>query len=126
MVLEKGTVLNLRLPKQLRRSIKALATQGGTTFADWIRMVLVAAVHEGRFVSTEIDSKDDPGIDSTKAEPVRLSARLKKYVDDVGKKPDVSTQTWLRVVLSRAANEGAFAPRKGDRHGSKPKRKPAP
>lgn len=57
---------------------------------------------------------------------VRVSSTLKEAVDAVAEKSGLTSAEWIRAVLARAANEGAFAPRKGDRHGSKPKRKPAP
>jgi antitoxin component of RelBE/YafQ-DinJ toxin-antitoxin module len=55
---------------------------------------------------------------------VRVSSTLKKAVDGAAEKSGLTSAEWIRAVLARAANEGAFAPRKGDRHGSKPKRKP--
>ena len=56
---------------------------------------------------------------------LRLTEKLQGMVDAAVEKSGLTTQEWIRAVLARAANEGAFAPRKGDRHGSKPKRKPA-
>jgi len=56
---------------------------------------------------------------------VRITTELSEMVEAAVKKSGLSTAEWVRAVLARAANEGAFAPRKGDRHGSRPKRKPA-
>jgi antitoxin component of RelBE/YafQ-DinJ toxin-antitoxin module len=57
---------------------------------------------------------------------VRMTMDLNDMVNAAAKKSGLNTADWVRAVLARAANEGAFAPRKGDRHGSKPKRKPTP
>ncbi len=44
---------------------------------------------------------------------VRLTARLKESVDKTADESGLTTLDWIRAVLARAANEGAFAPRKG-------------
>jgi antitoxin component of RelBE/YafQ-DinJ toxin-antitoxin module len=56
---------------------------------------------------------------------VRITADLKDMVDTAAKKSGLTSSDWTRAVLARAANEGAFAPRKGDRHGTR-SRKPSP
>jgi hypothetical protein len=124
MVVEKGTVFSVRIPAKLEKSIDAVSARGGLTSLDWIRAVLALQVHEGAFGS--IAPSDDPGIEDSRVTPLRVTSRLKTFVDRAAEKSGAKTQSWTRAVLARAANEGAFAPRKGDRHGSKPKRKPTP
>lgn len=52
---------------------------------------------------------------------VRMTTDLNDMVNAAAKKSGLNTADWVRAVLARAANEGAFAPRKGDRHGTKRK-----
>ena len=48
---------------------------------------------------------------------IRLTAELRKWVNSAAARTGLTTQDWIRAVLARAANEGAFAPRqKGGRH----------
>jgi hypothetical protein len=49
---------------------------------------------------------------------VRLTPELKAAVDAAAERSGLGLMDWVRGVLARAANEGAFAPRKprrGDR-----------
>jgi len=51
---------------------------------------------------------------------LRITPALKAMVDGAAKRSGLGINDWLRAVLARAANEGAFAPReKGTRHGRK-------
>jgi len=50
---------------------------------------------------------------------IRISSLLKESVDVTAKKSGLTSPEWIRAVLARAANEGAFAPRKGREHGKK-------
>ncbi len=55
---------------------------------------------------------------------VRMTTSLKDMIDAAAEKSGLNTADWVRAVLARAANEGAFAPRKGDRHAAKRQKKP--
>ncbi len=48
---------------------------------------------------------------------VRLTPTLKRFVDDAASASGLTTLDWIRAVLARAANEGAFGPRRGGRRG---------
>jgi hypothetical protein len=48
---------------------------------------------------------------------VRITSDLKGMIDAAAKKSGLTSADWTRAVLARAANEGAFAPRKGGPHG---------
>ena len=50
---------------------------------------------------------------------LRMTPTLKKMVDRVARKSGLGFMDWVRAVLARAANEGAFAPRKGVASGRK-------
>ncbi len=50
---------------------------------------------------------------------VRVTAPLKKACEIAAKRSHLTLPDWVRAVLARAANEGAFAPRKGARYGKK-------
>jgi len=50
---------------------------------------------------------------------LRITPALKAMVDGAAKRSGLGINDWLRAVLARAANEGAFAPEKGTRHGRK-------
>lgn len=43
---------------------------------------------------------------------VRITPTLKEAVDRVADRSGLTTLDWIRAVLARAANEGAFGPRK--------------
>ena len=52
---------------------------------------------------------------------LRMTPKLKKMVDLASRRSGLGLMDWIRAVLARAANEGAFAPRKGRRsNGRKP------
>jgi hypothetical protein len=53
---------------------------------------------------------------------LRLTAKLCTLVDAVAEETGLTRLDWIRAVLARAANEGAFAPRKGDVHGKRKRR----
>jgi hypothetical protein len=55
-----------------------------------------------------------------------MTTDLNDMLNAAAKNSGLNTADWVRAVLARAANEGAFAPRKGDRRGTRPKRKPTP
>ena len=46
---------------------------------------------------------------------VRLSRTLKERVDEAVEESGLTLADWLRAVVARAANEGAFTPRKRER-----------
>ena len=54
---------------------------------------------------------------------VRVTPALKKACEVAAKRAHLTLPDWIRAVLARAANEGAFAPRKGGAHGRKRKDK---
>lgn len=56
---------------------------------------------------------------------VRVTSDLMGMIEGAAKKSGLHVAEWTRAVLARAANEGAFAPRKGDRHGKKQRSRPA-
>jgi hypothetical protein len=62
---------------------------------------------------------------------VRITSSLEKGIEEAATRDRLSSPDWVRAVLARAVIQGAFgdwkvaAAYKGDRHGPKPKRKPA-
>ena len=48
---------------------------------------------------------------------IRLMPKLKAAIDRIADDGGMTTLDWIRAVLARAANEGAFAPRKGRGNG---------
>ena len=44
---------------------------------------------------------------------IRTTPKLKKFCEKAASKSGLTLSDWTRAVLARAANEGAFAPRKG-------------
>ena len=52
---------------------------------------------------------------------LRMTPTLKKMVDRSARKSGLGMMDWIRAVLARAANEGAFTPRKGVAYGTKRK-----
>ena len=52
---------------------------------------------------------------------VRVTAPLKKACEITAKRSHLTLPDWVRAVLARAANEGAFAPPKRRKHGKKRK-----
>ena len=50
---------------------------------------------------------------------LRMTPKLKKMVDQAARRSGLGLNDWLRAVLARAANEGAYAPRKGGASGRK-------
>jgi len=52
---------------------------------------------------------------------VRLTAALRNTVNEAAARTGLTTMDWIRAVLARAANEGAFAPRQ--KGGSRASRK---
>ena len=52
---------------------------------------------------------------------IRVAPKLKRTLERAAKRTGLSTSEWVRFVLLRAANEGAFAPQKGGKHGTKRK-----
>lgn len=52
---------------------------------------------------------------------VRLSSTLKGDLEDAAERSGLGLADWVRAVLARAANEGAFAPPKRRKHGKKRK-----
>ena len=52
---------------------------------------------------------------------VRLSSTLKGDLEDAAERAGLGLSDWVRAVLARAANEGAFAPSKRRKHGKKRK-----
>ncbi len=50
---------------------------------------------------------------------VRMTPSLKQAVDEAASRSGLTVLDWIRAVLARAANEGAFAPRKGGRYGAR-------
>ena len=44
---------------------------------------------------------------------LRMTPTLKRIVDRTARKSGLGWNDWIRAVLARAANEGAFTPRKG-------------
>lgn len=52
---------------------------------------------------------------------VRLTPTLKRVVDEAADQSGLTTLDWIRAVLARAANEGAFVPRKGAEYGRRRK-----
>ena len=44
---------------------------------------------------------------------LRTTEKLKKRCAEAAAESGLSMSEWVRAVLARAANEGAFAPRKG-------------
>lgn len=49
----------------------------------------------------------------------RASSTLKDSIEAAAEKSGLASAEWMRAVLARAANEGAFTPRKGERHGKR-------
>ena len=43
---------------------------------------------------------------------LRMTPRLKRQVDRTARTSGLGLNDWIRAVLARAANEGAFLPRK--------------
>ena len=62
---------------------------------------------------------------------VRITSSLNEGIEGAAQRDRLSSPDWVRAVLARAVIQGAFgdwkvaAAHKGDRHGSKPKRKSA-
>jgi len=56
----------------------------------------------------------------------RITPDLREAVEEAAKRSGLTLPDWLRYVVARAANEGAFAPKERRAHGSKTKtaRKP--
>ena len=52
---------------------------------------------------------------------IRSTPKLKRLCERAAAKTGLTMSDWTRAVLARAANEGAFAPRKGGKHGRKRK-----
>ena len=53
---------------------------------------------------------------------LRISATLKQDCEDAAERAGLSLSDWVRAVLARAANEGAFAPpKRRRRHVRKPR-----
>jgi hypothetical protein len=50
---------------------------------------------------------------------LRITPALKAMVDGAAKRSGLGLNDWLRAVLARAANEGAFAPAERGTHGRK-------
>ena len=50
---------------------------------------------------------------------VRLTTGLRKACETTAKRSHLTLADWVRAVLARAANEGAFAPQKGGVSGRK-------
>ncbi len=48
---------------------------------------------------------------------LRMTPDLKKMVDEAATRSGLGLMDWLRAVVARAANEGAFAPRRRSKHG---------
>jgi hypothetical protein len=48
---------------------------------------------------------------------VRMTPELKRMVDEAATRSGLGLMDWLRAVLARAANEGAFAPPRRTKHG---------
>ena len=48
---------------------------------------------------------------------LRMTPELKKMVDEAATRSGLGLMDWLRAVLARAANEGAFAPPRRTKHG---------
>ena len=44
---------------------------------------------------------------------IRTTPELKEFCEKAASKSGLTLSDWTRAVLARAANEGAFAPRKG-------------
>lgn len=51
----------------------------------------------------------------------RITPQLREFIEAAAGRSGLTVPDWLRAVVARAANEGAFAPRKGERHGAKRK-----
>jgi len=43
---------------------------------------------------------------------LRVQPKFKAFVEDASDRAGMTLSDWMRAVLARAANEGAFAPRK--------------
>ena len=54
-------------------------------------------------------------IEKTTFLSVRATVGLRKACEVAAKRSHLTLPDWVRAVLARAANEGAFAPRKGGR-----------
>ncbi len=52
---------------------------------------------------------------------IRASPKLKQFCEAAAEESGLSLSDWARAVLARAANEGAFAPRKGGQDGRRTK-----
>ena len=72
-------------------------------------------------------------IEKDKVLRVRITGSLEEAIDAAARRDKLTTPDWIRAVVARAADKGAFgnwkvaAPAKrGARHESSPKRKPAP
>ena len=50
---------------------------------------------------------------------VRSTPKLKRFCEKAAAKTGLTLSDWARAVLARAANEGAFTPRKGGSYGRK-------
>lgn len=46
--------------------------------------------------------------------PLRMTEVLRDAVGDAARASGLTMQDWIRAVLARAANEGAFTPRTGN------------
>lgn len=46
---------------------------------------------------------------------IRTTPELKEFCENAASDTGLTLSDWARAVLARAANEGAFAPRKGGR-----------
>ena len=55
------------------------------------------------------------GIQKQERLTFRLTSTLKRDFEDAAKRSGLTLSDWIRAVLARAANEGAFAPRKRGR-----------
>ena len=49
----------------------------------------------------------------------RLTSNLKKSCETAARRSGLTTSDWIRAVLARAANEGAFAPPPRKKKGTK-------
>lgn len=112
MVIEKGVMVTVRMSARALKRVDEAAARSGLTSLDWTRAVLALALSEGRFAPAGDDAEEA----KDKLLAFRMTAKMKKHVDLAAQKSGGSAG-WMRAVLARAANEGAFAPRKGDKHG---------
>ncbi len=122
MVIEKDVTVRVRMAEGLKTDAGRAARTSGLTLLDWIRGVVARAANEGTFAPRAVD------VERGQAGPftaqVRMTEDLKGFAEEAARRSDLTLSEWIRAVVARAANEGAFAPRAGGKKHGKKARQP--